>query len=99
MQQETLCLIYKILQYFISITIKELQIWKAKMSIAESRGREAMLIYLLLFSKVDTQLSRYCHCILVKKKIHGYITNDVATDYNLAYIFPDIFSFLVYVFI
>lgn len=69
-QQETLCLIYKILQYFVSITIKELHIWKAKkkkMSIAESRGRGAMLIYLLLFSKVDTQLSRYCNYILVKK--------------------------------
>lgn len=66
-QQETLCLIYKILQYFVSITIKELHIWKAKMSIAGSRGRAAMLIYLLLFSKVDTQLSRYCNYILVKK--------------------------------
>lgn len=28
--QETLCLIYKILQYFFSSTIKELQVWKEK---------------------------------------------------------------------
>lgn len=66
-QQETLCLIYRILQYFVSITIKELHIQKAKIPIAGSRGRGAMLIYLLLSSKVDTQLSRYCSYILVKK--------------------------------